>query len=374
MMDYACRRRRLRARMREAGLDGFLALEPANVSYLSGFRGESAWLLISARAAVLFTDFRFREQAAREAGPAVRVREVRGEGLAAAAAAVCRQASLRRLGLEGETISRSSWRALASARGKRFLRPVGDWVGEARMVKDADEIERIARSARLSVRVLSGALGVLRPGMTEAELAAEIVFRIRKEGGREAFDPIVAFGPHASEPHAIPGRRPIRGRGILLIDLGAALDGYHSDLTRTYFVNAPDRRFAVVAAAVGEAQRAAIAAIAPGAKASAVDEAARSVLRRGGWEKRFGHSLGHGVGLQIHEGPRLNGSSKAILEEGMVVTVEPGVYLPGWGGVRIEDTVLVTRRGGRVLTRTEQENQRYSWIIRTGIMLTRGRK
>ncbi len=343
--------------MRQAGVGAFLAMAPADVSYLSGFRGESAWCLIFPRAAVLLTDFRFVEQAAREAGPAVRVREIRGEGLAAAAAAVCRQGSLRRLGLEGELISRSAWRALASALGKRALIPVADWVGDLRTAKDAGEIARIARAARLSVRVLGEALAALRPGMTEAELAAEIVYRIRKAGGKESFDPIVAFGPHSSEPHALPGRRPIRGRGILLIDLGAALDGYHSDLTRTFAVNSPSRRFRDVSSAVREAQQAAIAMIAPGVKASAVDEAARAVLRRRGWEKRFGHSLGHGVGLQIHESPRLNGSSRAVLREGMVVTVEPGVYLPGWGGVRIEDTVLVARRGARVLTGTQWDGE-----------------
>jgi len=226
------------------------------------------------------------------------------------------------------------------------------------MVKDADEIGLISRSARCSARVLSEALSALRAGMTEAALAAEIVYRIRRTGGEEAFDPIVAFGPHSSEPHARASRRRIRGKGILLIDLGAALDGYHSDLTRTFTVNAPDRRFEVVSAAVREAQSAAIAAIAPGVKASEVDAAARAVLSRGGWNRYFGHSLGHGVGLQIHESPRLNGSSKAILEEGMVVTVEPGVYIPGWGGVRIEDTVLVTRRGGRALTRFERDDDR----------------
>ncbi len=355
-MDYAVRRRRLRARMNRAGLDGFLAVEPANVSYLSGFRGETGWLLVSSRSAVLFTDFRFREQASREAGPAVRVREAGSEGLSGATAAFCRRSGLRRIGLEGEAIPRGSWRALEAALGKRALLPVGDWAGEMRTVKDPLESARIARASRLAVRALNDALVGLRTGMTEAELAARIVFRIRSSGGREAFDPIVAFGPHSSEPHAIPGRRPIRGRGLLLIDLGAALDGYHSDLTRTYFLNGPDRRFAAVAGAVREAQRAAIAALVPGAKAADVDAVARAVLRRGGWDACFGHALGHGVGLQIHESPRLSGSSKAILREGMAVTVEPGVYIPCWGGVRIEDTVLVASRGGKVLTRTARDD------------------
>ena len=218
------------------------------------------------------------------------------------------------------------------------------------MAKEPAEVAAISRSARLAARVLSEAVDSLRPGMTEAAVAAEIVCRIRRSGAREAFEPIVAFGPHSSQPHAVSGRRAIRGQGILLIDLGAVLDGYHSDLTRTYVVNSPPRRFSEVEAAVREAQVSAIAALAPGVKAAEVDTVARDVLRRGGWERRFGHSLGHGVGLQIHERPRLNSSSAVVLKEGMVVTVEPGVYLPGWGGVRIEDDCLVTAGGSRKLS------------------------
>ncbi|MCX6350012.1 MAG: aminopeptidase P family N-terminal domain-containing protein, partial [Candidatus Aureabacteria bacterium] len=216
-MGYSGRLRRLRARMRGADLDGFLVLEPANVLYLSGFRGDWAWLLVAPRAAVLFTDFRFVEQAAREVPPAVRVREVKAGGWAEATAAVCHSAGLGRLGLEGEAIPRSTWNALERALGRKALRPVGDWVGDLRMAKEPAEVAAISRSARLAARVLSETVGSLRPGMTEAAVAAEIVCRIRRSGAREAFEPIVAFGPHSSQPHAVSGRRAIRGQGILLI-------------------------------------------------------------------------------------------------------------------------------------------------------------
>ncbi|HWF07729.1 MAG TPA: M24 family metallopeptidase, partial [Bryobacteraceae bacterium] len=224
-----------------------------------------------------------------------------------------------------------------------------------RMIKDAAEIEKIRASVICNSRALEAALKRFRIGMKEAELAAEIDYQSRKLGAEApSFDTIVAAGERAALPHAHPGPAPI-SPGILLIDMGAFLDGYASDMTRMGHVGTPTPKYKRVYRAVLEAQLAAIDAVKPGATTAAVDRAARNTLKRHNLEREFVHSTGHGLGLEIHELPRIGRKDKTVLEAGMAITIEPGVYIEGWGGIRIEDTVLVTSGGCEILTPTTKE-------------------
>jgi Xaa-Pro aminopeptidase len=223
------------------------------------------------------------------------------------------------------------------------------------MVKSDDELALIEASVKTNSRAMDAALRRLKAGMKEAELAAEIDYQMRKLGAEKpSFDTIVASGVRSALPHAHPTREAI-GQGVLLIDMGAFQRGYASDMTRTFFLGEPSRQMANIYKAVLEAQLAAIDAVRPGVKASAVDRAAREVLKAHGLDKAFMHSTGHGLGLEIHEPPRLGKKEGTKLETGMAITIEPGAYVEGLGGVRIEDTLVVTASGSRILTATPKE-------------------
>jgi Xaa-Pro aminopeptidase len=229
-------------------------------------------------------------------------------------------------------------------------------VDRMRMVKSPAEVDAIRASARLCVRAFLQAVRRFRPGMTENEAAAEIDYRMRRLGASgTAFETIVAAGARAALPHARPGVERLAAGQPVLIDMGANLGGYMSDMTRVVHLGAPPRKYARLYQAVLEAQQAALAAIRPGAEARQVDGAARRILKKHGLDRFFTHSTGHGVGLEIHEGPRIGAKSKDTLEAGMVITVEPGVYLAGEAGVRIEDTVVVTTAGAEILTPAAKE-------------------
>jgi Xaa-Pro aminopeptidase len=223
------------------------------------------------------------------------------------------------------------------------------------MVKDAEEAAAIRASVIANSKALEAALKRFKIGMRETDLAAEIDYQNRKLGAEApAFDTIIAAGERSALPHAHPGAAKI-GSGILLIDMGAFRDGYASDMTRMVHVGPPDAKYRLAYAAVLEAQLAAIAAVRPGATTASVDRAARSTLRTHGLDKEFVHSTGHGLGLEIHESPRIGRKDTTKLEPGMAITIEPGIYIPGWGGIRIEDTVLVTTNGCEILTPTSKE-------------------
>jgi len=242
-------------------------------------------------------------------------------------------------------------KALTSKSGKKFFEPVGSVVAQLREVKDEDEIEVMRRAAHLGCRLFETMLGVLRPGMTELAAAAELEYAARLAGAeRMSFDTIVASGTRSALPHGRASGERLPRKGFVTLDFGVVLEGYCSDMTRTVHLGRGSREELAVYDAVLEAQESAVLAIRPGVSVGDVDEAARSVLRRAGLDQYFSHSTGHGVGLEIHEGPRLAAKQVQRLERGMVVTVEPGVYMPGKFGVRIEDMVLVTATGGEVLT------------------------
>jgi Xaa-Pro aminopeptidase len=266
------------------------------------------------------------------------------------------RARLRRVGFEQDNLTVAQLSGFTKGLpAKSHLEPTSGLIESLRLVKDEGEIEKIRASVITNSNALDAALKQFRIGMKESELAAEIDYQNRRLGAEApAFDTIVAAGDRAALPHAHPGAAAI-GPGILLIDMGAFQDGYASDMTRMVHVGPPTPKYKKAYRAVLEAQLAAIAAVKPGATTNAVDRAARGTLKKHGLEREFIHSTGHGLGLEIHELPRIGRKDKTRLAEGMAITIEPGVYVEGWGGIRIEDTVLVTAKGGEILTPTSKD-------------------
>ncbi len=344
----------LAASLRETKVDALVVSGMPNVRYLTGFTGSSALLLAGRDGAVFFTDGRYRLQAAQEVRGA-KVVTARGPLVTALAASVKRR-RLRRLGFESHRASYGFYESLRTALPGVGLKPLSGVVEKLRAVKTAGEIASLRRAVDLNSAVFEASLRHVQPGRTEREVADQIEFEMRRWGGEKpAFETIVAAGTHSAYPHAKPGLNPLRRNEFILIDQGVILDGYSSDMTRTVALGGLGREARRVYHAVLEAQRAAIAAVRAGIRAAEVDRQARMVLQKHGLEKAFVHSTGHGVGLEIHEPPRLGRREKVRLESGMVITIEPGVYLEGFGGVRIEDMVVVTPAGCEILTPTPKE-------------------
>lgn len=345
------RRRRLARFCRARGLDGFLVSDPINVGYLSGFSGQDSYLFLAGRTEVLVTDGRFAEQLADECpGLDAYVRRP-GQSMDEAAARVIRQARCRQVGFESSAMSVAQYERL------RERLPAVEWLGldgtveGFRLVKDSHEVRQIRQAIAIAERALAMFRAGFRASESEKSLADTIELHVRRAGGRStAFPPIVAAGARSSLPHAVPTNRPCDQSDFLLVDWGACGPLYHSDLTRILVTRKITPKLARVHGIVRRAQQCAFRMIRPGVVAEQVDTAARRVIEEAGFGRRFRHSLGHGLGLQIHEGPALRKGSRTVLQPGMVVTVEPGIYLPGWGGVRLEDDVLVTRDGCEILT------------------------
>lgn len=353
-MDVAARAGRLRERLAEAGCDALLVTELANLRYLTGFTGSAGLLLVLPDELLLVTDGRYRDQAAEQLGAAgVDARLQIGltggaqqEALSAAAKGV------RRLGLEAAHVS---WAAQRRYAGEWFpdaeLVPTESLVEDLRQVKDDGEVARMAAAAAIADAALAAVRHRLGEGPTEAEFALELDTEVRRLGAEGAsFETIVAGGPNGAKPHARPGPRRIVDGDLVVIDFGATVDGYRSDMTRTTMVGTPTPTQRRMLEVVAESQAAGVRSVVAGVECAEVDRACRDVIEEAGWADAFLHSTGHGVGLDIHEEPRVSSSSTATLVPGHVVTVEPGVYLPEHGGVRIEDTVVVTAEGCRPLT------------------------
>ncbi|MBS3733673.1 MAG: aminopeptidase P family protein [Phycisphaerae bacterium] len=350
---YAARRRAaLREACRQQPVNGLLISNAADVGYLSGFSGSDSFLLLCADAGVLITDGRYARQAADECGDLERY--VRTEPLSAAVATVTRQRRLRRLGVQAEDVSLLQRDALARRlRGVRIA-AIPHPVAASRAVKDAGEVRAIRRTIRIAQQAFlellsAGAEGLV--GRTERDVAADLDYRMRLGGATgSAFETIVAAGAAAALPHYRPGSRRIRRDQAVLIDWGARAGGYCSDLTRVVVIGRIPPKLARAYDVVRRAQRAGIAAVRPRVKARTVDAAARGVIAEAGFADAFVHGLGHGLGREVHEPPGVSRASQMRLRAGMVVTVEPGIYLPGVGGIRIEDDVLVTPDGWRTLS------------------------
>ncbi len=348
-MNYPRRQDNLAAQLVSRQVDALLVTHLPNVRYLTGFTGSAAVLLASSKP-VFFTDGRYREQAAQQVRGA-KVVIPRGSALAAAVKA-CRSQRLTRLGVEADRMPLSQFQALRRELGKGVkIVPLVGVVEGLRAVKDAGEIRLIRQAIQLSSSLFPALIKALKPGQTELSAAARLEYLARKAGAEAmSFETIIAAGKRSALPHGVASPARLPERGFVVLDYGVVTQGYCSDMTRTVHLGRSTARERSLYAAVLEAQLAAIAALRPGATCGEVDEAARRVLRRAGLAKFFTHSTGHGVGLEIHEQPRLGAKSDAVLEAGMVVTIEPGAYLPGRYGVRIEDMLLVTSKGAEVLT------------------------
>ena len=349
------RLKRLRQALETAGASTLLETHLPNIYYLSGFSGDSGALLVDSTSATLFTDGRFTIQA-KEETRGIRVHIHKGPLLEAVGNHL-RARKRQRIAVPPSRLTLAGWKALRKAAGGNLKWVAIDGLVESlRAVKDSAEIERIRDAARLGSQVMEEAIGLIRPGVTELDIAAEIGYRMRRKGASgESFEAIVAAGPRSALPHARPTARRIGKNELVVLDLGAILRRYCSDLTRTVHVGKATARVRQWYHAVLDAQAAARDAMKSGVTCGAIDAAARNVLQRKGLGRYFVHSTGHGIGLEIHEDPRIARDQKKLLETGNVVTLEPGVYVEGVGGIRIEDDALVTPRGAEILTTASRE-------------------
>jgi len=354
-LDVVGRLHRLRPAVTGAGADALLVTTPSNIRYLTGFSGSAAVLLVTPDRALLATDGRYRTQAAEQleaAGLSGVVELVVGGAAAQRQAVSAAVHDAKRVGLEAENVTWGSRRRWAELLQRSVLVATAGVVESLRVVKDGGEVARIGAAAAIADAALAEVQELLGRGATEEELALALDTAMRRRGSSDrAFETIVASGPNAAKPHARPSSRKFEAGDPVVIDFGATFDGYRSDMTRTFFVGGvPGPELAAVFDVVAEAQAAGVAAVTPGALTGDVDRVCRDRIGQSGWGDRFEHGTGHGVGLDIHEAPTVGPGSTAILTPGVVVTVEPGVYLAGVGGVRIEDTVVVTDDGCRPLT------------------------
>jgi Xaa-Pro aminopeptidase len=351
---YRDRVGRLRARLREESLDGILVWEPPSVRYVSGFQSTFALGVIDARKATLVTDGRYREAAEKQL-TGWEIVCVPSRGLDAWWKRFWGERKYKRLGFEGS----ASWdQVIQWSRQVRpaQLKEAGRLIRVLRRIKDAGELSAIRKAARLADEVMERVLEFLQPGMREEEVSRHIRHLADLVGAEgESFPNIVASGPNSSRPHHHAGTRKLRSGDFVIVDLGVVWGGYCSDITRTVALGSCSDRMQEAYAECLRAQKAAVKAVQAGVPAHAVDAVAREALKHAGLEEYFTHGLGHGVGLEIHEEPALNARSKAVLEEGMTITIEPGVYLPGKFGIRIEDLVVVGAKNARVLSKTPKE-------------------
>jgi Xaa-Pro aminopeptidase len=354
MDQHGLRRDRALRNLRDEGLAALLVSSPVNVTYLTGFTGDSSYLLLSPDRTLLVSDGRFTTQLAEECPgldmhirpPSRTVQEVAGELLA--------KLGPRAVGFESGHLTVADLETLRAAAPAVSWKGARDRVERLRAVKDEGEVRQIREAVRIAERAFAMFRAVLRPADTEKELCDALEALVRRAGGSgTSFPPIVAVGPRSALPHAPPTAKTVAESDLLLIDWGASGALYKSDLTRLLLTrkNSPFLpRLEEIHGVVLRAQAAALRALRPGVKAAEVDAAARAVIAAAGHGDRFPHGLGHGLGLQIHEAPFFKPGNDAVVEAGMVVTVEPGLYVPDWGGVRIEDDVLVTPDGCEVLT------------------------
>jgi len=353
-LRYPERLFRLQAALKRKKMTAFLVTEPGNRRYLSGYSARdhniqesSGVLLVPAGGTpYLLTDSRFKLQAEEEAaGFVVRLYS---RGLMALLQKLLPQLAVRRLAFESHYILDSTAGRLRKTARRLGIEvhPVTDLVERLRIIKSEEEIEALRSSVLLNERVFQQVYADIRPGMTEVEIALAVETTMRRMGAESpSFETIVAFGPNAAKPHAVPTDRALRPGETVLIDMGLVLDGYCSDMTRTFVVGQADQTFVERLRLVRRAQMAGMEAIRDGVTCREVDRAARGIIRDAGYGDFFGHALGHGVGLNVHEGPRLGSASRKKLRSGMVVTVEPGIYIPDWGGIRLENMVVVRDDG-----------------------------
>ena len=353
------RRRRLAALLEAltaAHVDALLVTSLANVRYLTGFSGSSALFLVSQREALLITDFRYQTQAAEEVGDSARVLIEPQSLWAGLWQQLGQQPGIQVLGFESAHLLHRDFQRLMEAGARWQWRPTLDLVEALRERKDADEVRLIERAANVAIRALERTLAEVRVGMTELQVAGVLERALRDEGSEGfPFPSIVASGARSALPHARATSAHVREGDLLLLDFGAEVEGYCADITRTVVVGRASEEQREIYDVVRRANEQASHSIRAGMTGRDADAIARGYIEQRGYGDLFGHGLGHGVGLEVHEAPRLSRTADGALAEGAVVTIEPGVYRPGWGGVRIEDDVVLDAAGPRILTKFTRE-------------------
>jgi len=358
-LDRHLRWEKLERKLREERISalGIINIENnnfANQYYISGFTGSWGTIIFGPGHRILITDSRYYQQAKKQV-PDFRI-ILQENSMLDTLISVLKEESISKLGLEEESVSYKVYRELK--RKLYFLRliPVKGWVENLRTIKEEKEIRLLRQAAKIADETFCEILSFLTPNRSEREIAWEIEAGLRRRGAEKAaFDIIVASGTRSSLPHGIATDKKIRAGNIVKMDFGARVDGYHSDLTRTVVVGKGTRRFRKIYQVIKEAQERVISRMRAGMKFLEADALAREHIRAQGYDKYFGHGLGHGVGLSPHELPAISWRSRGKLEAGMVVTVEPGIYIPGWGGIRIEDMVVIHEDGTELLTRAPKE-------------------
>lgn len=358
MFDYQSRIEKVKERMRAAEIDALLVSESNNIFYLSGsnggYTGARIIFIVGAEESVLTIDKRYFDEALESAMADRMIPWTEPSFIEIVN--VINEMGARRVGFEAADITVKQYNRLVKDFEGIELVGVLELVEPVREIKDEHEIERITNAAKIADEAFTHILGFIKPGLTEIDLSIELDYYMRKRGAEKpSFDTIVASGVHSAVPHATPSRRKIGVGDFVKLDFGAVFDGYHSDMTRTIVVGEANIKQREIYSLVKEAQEVALDEVAPGKVCSDVDDAARSIIAKAGYGEYFVHNLGHGVGLKVHEKPVLGKMSKAELAANMVVTVEPGIYLSGFGGVRIEDLVVVTEGGHQVLTHSTKE-------------------
>lgn len=353
--SHAKRLGALRKRMALEDLDYVLITEPSQVRYLAGFTGSNALLLVGQRNAHFLSDPRYRTQAKSEVKGA-RVSIVLGDLLDQLPNVDSFKGRRSKIGYESHLISERRAEKLREVLPKALWVSFDDLIAPLSQVKDATEIAAIEEAARIADQGLACVMALIQPGIRERDIAAELEYQMQMAGSEKvAFETIVASGPRSALPHGRASMRKLAKGDFVTLDFGATVKGYVSDITRTFVIGNPSARQRRVYDLIYRAQQTATRAARPGVACADLDKAARMVIAKAGQGRYFEHGLGHGIGLAVHEGPAVNSKSKTVLRPGMVITIEPGVYYPGWGGVRIEDDVAITPGGHRVLTRSERK-------------------
>ncbi len=339
----------LKDELRRRRLDSLLIAKDVNVSYESGFSGHDAVIIVTHKGYYFIADSRYIEEA-RASVNGFKIRLVKSS-LYGVIGDIVRECKLRRLGFESTNLPYEVVSRLKEFAVKCELVPVNGLIEELRAIKGPEEIDLIRESIRLTKDVLERTLTFVKPGVSEESLARKIEVDFLMHGARSGFDPIVAVDENSSKPHAMPTTRKILKKSVIMVDIGCNLNKYNSDLTRIIIMGKIKPRMKNIYDIVRRAQAMAIDVIRPGERIAKVDSAARQYIRHNGFGKYFGHALGHGVGMEIHEKPTISGIGEGRLRPGMVFTVEPAIYIPKFGGIRVEDMVLVTDKGCEILSR-----------------------
>ena len=343
---------RIRKRIQQHGSDALLIFNDHNITYLSGFTGHAATALVLPDAAYLLTDYRYVEQAQSQCTEfQVICRDRIRQSLAALIAELGLKHGVKTLAFEADHIAHGAWQAMCAEWPQLITTPVSRWVEDLRLIKDPHEISSIRLAAHIADQALTELISQIKPEVTERELAIELEYQMALLGSEApSFPTIMLAAERSALPHGVPGERALQAGDLLLIDFGAVINGYHSDMTRTFVLGQADQQQRDIYQTVLAAQQAAIDVLHAGISTTTVNQAAQAVLNQSAFAQHQGEGLGHGLGMDLHEQPFIGMGPEMTLQSGAVITIEPGIYIPGWGGVRIEDDVLLTEDGAEYLT------------------------